>query len=624
MNSLEVISQINNHTEQHTNQIPFDSLVNHPDLIPSFSPRKWFFSKNFSENIELVTEAKRFIPLECYYQINVYFNENELILIRNHSLNKAWNDLRVFLLTPIEYRISKKWKDENVKQFFRYNPEEYESWMELISIFHNEFKSIVENDSNNLLKIIKELRDFYDFWVRNLKDEALKGLDSLDNFLNPPLIMTSNLLEDGKFYTISHQVSNLLINNNKSFALTSDKIKVRFKSIRVDNIVDLNSIHKIYAFYKVLNIPIPASGLVVITYQDNDRKKAKPLLFAVSEDVEGVNAELMIEKLPHNFSFGQQVIGALISIRKDEELSNFIYSARYETLIPINNENVLNYSLDEVNSNKIFAEFKSPLFTVSMIEEQFHETFHSSLGHREAPMIILEWINEINRLNLSYYYLLDQIQLQLFVQRFIKDDVISNDKNLKVESLTFLNSVSLPIKADADIIFLTKNTQNIIQSLRRTNRISYQEILKNIDPQVASYYKELRSKYGSPKKCWEMLKSISNKSQQKTAITIEIQGIKPTIIVNQILENYSRITNKIENESFKNYKTTILENFYQDTLELEKQNKLQLLPKNLKIVLEAWKNGKLFQRDAYEKDIWESIWNKFSKHNPALKFFQNI
>ena len=121
-------------------------------------------------------------------------------------------------------------------------------------------------------------------------------------------------MENGEFYSISHETVELILkesmNHNSDSVLPIQDPQIKFQLISNDKAdFRMDQHEQLLSLYNILNIPISTSGIIIITnYYTKEKDNAPPLIFLVSEFVNGPVLTSIIQEIPNNFNLSSQAI----------------------------------------------------------------------------------------------------------------------------------------------------------------------------------------------------------------------------------------------------------------------------------------------------------------------------
>ena len=413
--STPIVKQTNN-----VHDLSLQSILN----FNIFKKRSSFHDNNLLENLIRATFARPFIPLQVYHRLYDIFKTNNKIFQISTDFYQKWQQIQGLLLFPIEDNITNEWQQENKDKDYPRFPESIQEIMKNMENFKISLFDAAPYLKSELNKLFEDLRLYYSDFMKGLIQAATKGERELTEYLKPKPVFTSNLMHKSEYYTISSHTLNLIINltNNMGRSTLStvnglpvNDPKICFKSYNYSNSskFDLNAREQVIALYDILNISIPAVGIVVITNHDKFRDNQMPLIFMVSEAVKGSNPKNTLE-IPNNLNYGLQVLGAILTNPSEGRAENFIYSKSNETLIVLENDHVFNKECTIESCMNI----RTILFTLPNMQKVIDQNISKLLKIRSCSLMILEFIKLLNQKQSSYEIMKMNLQFQLLQQQF--------------------------------------------------------------------------------------------------------------------------------------------------------------------------------------------------------------
>ena len=236
--------------DQHT-KFSFESkkLAAKSKTIENFYPndtKSFFGEATLLDNLLLVTEAEPYVPLQIYYKLYRFFDENQDILDNRPNVHKIWNDLQTQLLLPLEDQVQLYLTiEEKINLSFEQPP-----FLKLI--LENIIFLVIELEHekhNNFITEICEIKmkldKYYLDFMHNLRDAEYAGEIEVTEFLQPKPIITCNLMKEGEFYKITRRAFSEIVKRGKNTSSSSSYIvnslplnepKVHFKYLEFSSI----------------------------------------------------------------------------------------------------------------------------------------------------------------------------------------------------------------------------------------------------------------------------------------------------------------------------------------------------------------------------------------------------
>ena len=378
------------------NKLNTDNPHNHSEYF-ILKEKSCFSDNTLLDNLIKVTQATPYIPLQLFYQLYNFLEKNQHLVNSLQNLSDSWNDIQFQLLLPIEDQIKGDLSITNIHDEVPKYPQSIRTLVEKINAFQEILIANFPGMERHFIELFAEATKYYDNFVEGLIKVASESQKDLEEYLKPKPIMTTNLTNEGKFFTISERIVKLItkpINITESANHIVNGLPVHdpiihFKCYFNDGVtprLNVNTQEQLIALYDILNIQVPSCGMIVITNHDINRANKLPIMILISESVKGPNPLEVLNEIPNNFNYGQQVLGAILTNPSDGKIDNFIYSRSHESLISIDNDEVFYPEL--VLKSRCYLNIKTILFTFKHMQSVIDTSISKLIMSRSCNLII--------------------------------------------------------------------------------------------------------------------------------------------------------------------------------------------------------------------------------------------
>ena len=377
------------------NKLNTDNPHNHTDYF--IHKEKSCFSDNtLLDNLIKVTQAKPYIPLQLFYQLYNFLEKNQQHVNSLQNLSDSWNDIQFQLLLPIEDQIKSDLSITNINNEAPKYPQSIRTLVQKLNAFQVILIANFPAMERHFIELFAEATKYYEKFVEGLMKVASESPKDLEEYLKPKPIMTTNLTNEGKFFIISQKIVKLITKpvnvteaaNHIVNGLPANDPIIHFKCYFNDGVtprLNVNTQEQLIALYDILNIQVPLCGMIVITNHDTNRGNKLPIMILISESVKGPNPLEVLNEIPNNFNYGQQVLGAILTNPNDGKIDNFIYSTSHESLISIDNDEVFYPEL--VLKSRCYLNIKTILFTFKHMQSVIDTSISKLIMSRSCNLI---------------------------------------------------------------------------------------------------------------------------------------------------------------------------------------------------------------------------------------------
>ena len=529
-------------------------------LYPSF-----FSTKGLAQDILEVTQAEPDVPLNTFITLSV-LKDNKIL--KDYWIRFVGTTITKGILHSPEHLMGGQTEYKLFKKLPQQEEEVFKHFKYVIDNINDLEQKVTKieglDKKESILMSLSNVRDFYiDYKGKVLKmcqtinQKKNKGksieddLHELSRHLEHKAIMFGELLPKGPAYRIPRDIARHILSlANDGTPLpknTNVPSNHRVSSLPYHENPELKSTPRVYfkangspslqpgeevmlsSFYRLLNIPVPQTGLLVITGMSDNNPAFLSVQASEAVIGESPKSRLDLEEelgSDNNYflSFCQQVLGAILTNPGDGKPDNFIYHKEKYGLVSIDNDEIFVDEFSILNKNNDYSiKTKSLLFCMKAMDRPIPKSLSNFLTTLDPQLLVLTWLTELYRKNQEYQDLESVLCFENARQSFQKippnespgpiQELLKKPITFDLHSENFLKDLSLPIKVSKSLLDSLQTKLSQIAKVLLDNQIATsQELLDKISPPLGFYYKSMRNNVPDPieaiLKVWEDDKSV--------------------------------------------------------------------------------------------------------------------